>query len=162
MPPEHAPVAGPVPAANPLLESETILLDIALHQADFSHQLIDDLRSEHLTNSPAGRALAEVMATTVAGEWSSLRRGLNENVNEQEGVIKRILISPDYDKEQDPRIVAKAYADCIRYIRVFRLDERMVRNQFQLKNAQTREDKSALRREMMAIRQEKSELNRGA
>jgi DNA primase len=161
VPPEHAPMAQPMPAATPLFESESILLDIALHQADYAHQLIDDLRSEHLTNSAAGRALAEVMANTVAGEWSSSLRSLNQNVNELEGVIKRILISPDYDKEQDPKIVDKAYADCIRYIRVFRLSERTAQNKYQLQQAQTPEERTALRRETMAIRQEKSDLNRG-
>ncbi|MFT5129518.1 MAG: DNA primase [Rhodothermales bacterium] len=162
VPKEHAaPMMETVAPANPLLESETILLDISLHQADYAHQLIDDLQSEHLTGSPAGRALAEVMAFTVAGEWSSALRGLRANVNEQEGVIKRILISPDYDKEQDPRNVSKAYSDCVRYIREFRLNERMARNKYQLQTAQTPEEKSALRREMMAIRKEKSELHRG-
>jgi DNA primase len=157
---EEAPVAAPQASANPLQESETILLDIALHQADFAHQLIDDLRSEHLTNSTAGRALAEVMAATVAGEWSSALRGLNARVNELDGPLKRILISPDYDKEQDPRVVAKAYADCIRYILEFRLNERMAQNRYKVQQAQTPEERSALRREMMEIRKEKSELHR--
>jgi len=117
-----------------------ILLELALASGVYGQRLAKDVPAAWLGESTVGRALAQAMAMTQAGEWREAARrlaaGLAETPDPQ---ISRILADPQFEvtpgesvDSLDP-VREKAYADALALLRRWHAQQEIERLQQELR-----------------------------
>jgi DNA primase len=155
---EMAPFVVP---AEPLhvQTAEKGLLDLALHHKAAASRLLLDLPPEHISKTPIGETLNEVLAMTEQGEWDDCCGLLTERLEEIDPAVREIVITPQYNREYDARTLNKAYRDCIVKLKRYRLDQAIADV---IKTGQSELDddrKEELRSRYRGLQDEKKNLN---
>lgn len=126
---QDAPAPAPleVPPQKPVnkavLNAEEVLLELALSHGTIGKQLAEQLPAEMISDTPVGKALNEVIAMTLNGEWKEVEDTLIAKFSHAPNpTITRILTSPSL-KSKDPEkiheVQEKALNDCINTIKKF-------------------------------------------
>jgi DNA primase len=124
--PLHAAPAcpGEAPPPDPAQRALAILLELALASGIYGQRLAEALPPAWAEGSTVGRALGQVVAMTLAGEWREATRRLAAGLAEApDPQISRILADPQFEvtpgesvDSLDP-LREKAYADALALLR---------------------------------------------
>jgi DNA primase len=160
-PPQEIPGMAPfVVSAEPLhvQTAEKGLLDLALHHKVAACQLLCDLPPEHISSTPVGETLNEVLAMTEQGEWDECCGLLTDRLDAVDPAVREIIITPQYNREYDARTLNKAYRDCIVKLKRYRLDQEIA-DVVKSGQAETDPDrKEELRSRYRGLQEEKKNL----
>jgi DNA primase len=170
--------ALPIFAAPQAREPALItLLDLALHFEPVAQELLEELPTELIPDTPVGKALNLVLAETAAGEWS---RSANVLSGRQDLVVcpevARVLVESGHcglDPERVPsgqrdaalRLLHQAAADCVGGLRLDVIETRLKEIAARLKPAApapvpgpAAADHDQLFREHLALRAQKRDI----
>ena len=126
LPPEHVVQTQPLkPINNLILKTEEILLELALSHGTVGKQLAEQLPSEMISDTPVGKALNDVIAMTINGEWEDAEGMLIARLADiPDPAISRILTAPSLYSEDSGKAhekQQKALSDCISKIKKFHI-----------------------------------------
>jgi hypothetical protein len=182
----HGP-AGPLPgdrgraraAALPTFETAEArdpalgsLLDLAVHFEAVAHELLDELPAELIPDTPLGRALNLVLATTAAGEWNRAAAALaaRQDLVGCPEVARALLecayarLDPDgapaeqrADLEQR---LHRAAADCVARRRLDDLDSRLQQTAQQLAAETDQARQAELLQQHRALQERRRDIGR--
>jgi len=147
----NAELAAAVPSQ--IRQAEQSLLKVLLVSAESAQRVAAELPVEQLSDSPVGKALAEAIRLTVAGDWETLTVHLNDWEREHSDPdLSRVLAEPTQLK---PASLGKAVEDCLREIAKYHLDNRIAVLMAQMRQAATPEERQELMKQLMQMRQGK-------
>ena len=111
------------PVDRVIMKAEEMLLELALDHGTIGKQLAEQLPAEMISDSPVGKALNEVIAMTLNGEWEDAEDMLIAKFTHSPNpAITRILTAPSLhseDPEKQHDMQQKAFSDCISKIKKF-------------------------------------------
>jgi len=109
-----------------LLKAEALLLELVLTHGVIAKRLSDELPHSMISTSPVGKALNEVIAMTLNGEWEYAEAKLTSNLSlNPSPEISAALTSPGIhsdDKEKIHEMQEKALRDCLVKIKKYYAD----------------------------------------
>ena len=111
------------PVNNLIMKAEEMLLELALAHGTIGKQLAEQLPAEMISDTPVGKALNDVIAMTLNGEWEDAENMLIAKFTHSPNpMITRILTAPSLhsdDPEKAHEKQQKALSDCISKIKKF-------------------------------------------
>ena len=155
--PETGETQDLMPALDKMLvDAEAHLLDLCLYHQSYPQQLLEELPSEYLSQSPVGQALNEVLAHTAQGEWENVREMLLEQMAERNcPELNKALMEPAFGPETEPRKLELCYLECVGRIMCHHLDKKISALKQELSTIKDAAEKSEKRRECYELSDER-------